>query len=97
MSVFFDCLWWWRGTFNNKANPYTEKEVVVGVGAPSSAELPNNNTNNSPAALQMIAGTGGGESQDPVAAHGAIFDLSDIPDWDWDVLCNVNWDQQPGI
>jgi hypothetical protein len=90
MSVFFDCLWWWRGTFNNKANPYTEEAV----GALSSAELPNNNNNGSPAALQMIAG--GGESQDP-AAHGAMFDLSDIPDWDWDVLCNVDWDQQPGI
>lgn len=76
MSVFFDCLWWWRGEFENKANPYAEAGAIQPTTSRSN-----------PAGLQITTS----EDQD-LAVDGTMFDLSHVPDWDWDTLCDTHWD-----
>lgn len=81
MSVFFDCLWWWRAEFDNKANPYAE------AGADPSSVLPGSYTGLRPTTS---------ERQDPTI-DSTTFDMSHVPDWDWDILCNTHWDWQASV
>jgi len=92
MSVYFDCLWWWRTEFGGTWNPYIEPET--------------NSTSNNPSTNTAGLSTSAMDHQnvntgpDLTSINLASFpdllaDASEVPDWnfgidlDWNFACET--------
>ncbi|KAL7916132.1 hypothetical protein GGI35DRAFT_21864 [Trichoderma velutinum] len=88
LSVLFDSFWWWRAEFGGKSNPYVEQEPdrmpssSTGVGEPSTSAL---GTQMLDSTLDLALTTA------QLSPSEFLADASDIPDWNWEGLGDVNW------
>ena len=84
MSVFFDCLWWWRAEFGDRSNPYLDSEPD---------QLP---ARESASAVAAVAPTDFDAVPDASFIPGMMLPMSganipDLPDWDWAGLEEIGW------
>lgn len=75
MSVFYDCLWWWRMEFEGTWNPYIEapeNEALIRTNTPGSAVVRSVSTN-------------------AETFPGLLPDTLEVPDWDFGIDLDWNF------
>ena len=90
MSVFFDCLWWWRTEFGGTSNPYIEPDSIRASHL-SSTETATESSNaatwlqRDPNTASELAST----NLSLAALPNLLVDASDVLDWNFGA--NLDW------